>query len=93
MAVAQSFPKPPGAKGFFMGDQIGGSGWEVEAEDGSIEKFYVDLSGDIPGVRVSVDLLLADAPPELSGVNIQKLSANYLSYLEALVAEAKSEFC
>lgn len=93
MAVAQNFRKPPGARGFFFGDQIGGSGWEVETEDGSIEKFYVDLSGEIPGVKVSIDLILADGPPELSGVNIEELSSEYLNYLEGLVTEAHSTFC
>jgi hypothetical protein len=40
-------PKPSGAKTFFMGDQAGGSGWEVELPDGSTEKLYLDLPGDI----------------------------------------------
>src|SRR5262249_12088167 len=28
-------PPPPNAKGFFIGDHLGGSGWEVELPDGS----------------------------------------------------------
>ena len=32
-------PPPPNAKGFFIGDNLGGSGWEVKLPDGSIEKY------------------------------------------------------
>jgi hypothetical protein len=40
-------PAPPGAGAFFMGDPMGGSGWEIEQPDGTTEKFYVDLPPEI----------------------------------------------
>jgi hypothetical protein len=42
-------PAPPNAKGMFMGDQAGRSGWEVQMPDGSTEHFYFDLPEDIGG--------------------------------------------
>jgi hypothetical protein len=50
---------PPGAIGFFVGDPLGGSGWSVEAEDGTTEKFYVTLPDDL---RVRTWLTLPDQP-------------------------------
>ena len=36
-------PRPRGARGFFTGDQNGGSGWEVQLPDGRKEKFACAL--------------------------------------------------
>lgn len=38
---------PPWADSAFIGDQYGGSGFEVEQPDGSTEKFYVDFPEEI----------------------------------------------
>ena len=38
---------PPGARGFFIGDQLGGSGWEVALPDGTTDKYYVALPEDL----------------------------------------------
>lgn len=44
----QKFGRPPvGAKAFFIGDHLGGSGWEVELADGTTEKYYVELPSSI----------------------------------------------
>lgn len=47
---------PPHAKSFFIGDQYGGSGWEVQTEDGSLEKYYVELPEEIK-IKSSIELI------------------------------------
>ncbi len=86
-------PPPPNAKGFFMGDQYGGSGWEVQLHDGSIEKLYVELPYDI-----AVASLHFPRPPEnhlgskMEDLSIEKLASLYFAYLDRLVVSAKEEF-
>ncbi|MEN3273836.1 MAG: hypothetical protein V7636_2597, partial [Actinomycetota bacterium] len=43
---------PPGTVSTFIGDQLGGNGWEVQMPDGSIQKVYFDLP-DQPGLSVT----------------------------------------
>lgn len=38
-----SIPQPPSAKGFFIGDELGGSGWIIQQPDGSQEKYYASI--------------------------------------------------
>lgn len=86
-------PAPPNARGFFIGDSLGGSGWEVELPDGSIEKYYVELPSDIG----STSLHFPDAPDshlgqQVSDSSIQSLSTMYIGYLRQLVESAEKEF-
>jgi hypothetical protein len=84
---------PPNARGFFMGDELGGSGWIVELPDGSTETYYVEIPGDI---RVTISSQFADAtqemglpPPEKP---IDSILRDYVEYLTGLVAAARKEF-
>ncbi|MDQ6691103.1 MAG: hypothetical protein M3Z18_11405 [Gemmatimonadota bacterium] len=86
-------PPPPGAGAFFMGDQSGGSGWEIQTADGQVEKFYVDIPGDI----ASFEVHLPDAPLEHKGqkvadTRIETLATLYFDYLAGLVESARKEF-
>jgi hypothetical protein len=92
MALMQRHKAPPGAKAFFMGDNIGGCGWEVEVGPGVTEKYYVDVPDNIPGLQMTINVHLLDAPEELRGETIVELSIHYLSYLTALVREARMQF-
>ncbi len=56
-------PAPPGATSFFIGDQNGGSGWELKRADGTVEKYYIDLPPDIGEVAVHL-------PKRLSHIGI-----------------------
>lgn len=76
---------PPGAKGFFIGDQFGGSGWQVLSPDGSIEHFYVTLPPDI-GVTT---VILPDAPGD---GDAHRLTDEYLTKLELIAREACDKF-
>jgi len=86
-------PPPPFAKSFFIGDELGGTGWEVEFPDGSKMKYYVKLPSDIG----SVTLHFPNAPThhlgkEISDYSIGKLSLIYIEYLRKMVRDAKSKF-
>jgi hypothetical protein len=85
---------PPGAESFFIGDQLGGSGWEIALPDGTKEKYYVDLPDTI---RMQTYLHLPNPPEEHLGQPIRDSSAEglcalYVSYLSALVSAAEGEF-
>lgn len=90
--LIQRYKTPPNAKGFFIGDRIGGCGWEIDIGDGKTENFYVDVPNNLPGFSLVMDVKLSDAPIELLDKNIHELSDYYLKYLERLVMEAKSLF-
>ncbi|MDJ0951653.1 MAG: hypothetical protein QNJ94_22310 [Alphaproteobacteria bacterium] len=92
MALMQLYEAPPGAKGFFVVDRIGGCGWEVELEPGVTEKFYVDVPDNIPGLQLRISVHLPDTPEGLKEKTIQELSEHYLSYLSMLLREAKKVF-
>ncbi len=86
-------PPPPGAGAFFMGDQAGGSGWEIPGESGEVEKFYVDIPGDIATFEVH----LPDAPATHRGKpiadkQIQTLAQLYFDYLSTMVDSARKKF-
>lgn len=89
----ERFPKPPGAKGFFIGDQYGGSGWIVELADGTQESYYVEL----PPENVTVSIHLSDAPvSRLAGSPEDRTPLSvarfYLTYLRRMVEDAKRTF-
>ena len=56
--LARFGPPPQKARGLFIGDNLGGSGWEIQLPDGSIEKYYVELPSEIG----FVSLHFPDAP-------------------------------
>jgi hypothetical protein len=85
---------PPGAKAFFVGDSLGGSGWEVELADGSTEKYYVQLPS---AVKMESTLHFPDPPREHLGMlitdtSLQNLARLYIAYLSSLLDEAEAEF-
>jgi hypothetical protein len=84
-------PKPPPflkVKGFFIGDNLGGSGYEILLPDGSIEKYYIELPDEIG----RAELILHDAPgvvgDDLFSSSAVELSRNYLGYIGKMVKDA-----
>jgi hypothetical protein len=59
-------PPPPNAKEFFIGDQFGGSGWQVQLEDGTLEKMYVTF----PEGQIRTRLIFANLPLEHLGLRL-----------------------
>ncbi len=87
-----SVPKPPGAKGFFIGDRSGGSGWEVELPNGETQNFYVQIPQGIPGVEITVNFHLTEAPEKLRKVPVPNLAQHYFTQLSNLYDEAREQF-
>jgi hypothetical protein len=83
---------PPGASGFFIGDQTGGSGWEIELPDGTKEKYYVDLPESMAKVQQHFSELPVPDDDDLKKKSIEELSEYYLKELEVVVDEAREAF-
>jgi hypothetical protein len=83
---------PPGAGAFFIGDQLGGSGWEIEMPDGSKEKYYVELPSEIGEVKQHFHNFPEADAPELKGKSVEELSGLYLGRLEQLLDGARAHF-
>ena len=71
----------------------GGSGWEIPTEGGAIEKFYIDIPGDIATFAVH----LRDAPETHKGKpirdkQIQTLGQLYFDYLSSMFEAARKKF-
>ena len=86
-------PSPPGAKGFFIGDEFGGSGWFVEEPNGKRFKIYVNLPSDIG----STWMTLENIPHKHKGMEIDDNSLEsvctlYIDYLSNMVEEAIDRF-
>jgi hypothetical protein len=92
MDIMRRFKPPPRAKGFFIGDNIGGSGWQVETDDGAIEKYYVTIPDDIPGVELDVHIHLVGAPDEYKHAPADQVCELYLDTLSKLLTDARRHF-
>jgi len=80
---------PPYAKDFFIGDQIGGSGWEVDYGNGIKEKIYVELPQK---VKMSIDFevnKLSDLDISMSTLEMLEY---YYTYLYSIYFDAKLHF-
>ena len=90
--ILDNYKKPPGTVGFFIGDQMGGSGFEVELPDGSKEKYYVELPSDVASVTQHFNELPVPEDDELKNKTIEELSGYFISKLELLLDNARQEF-
>jgi len=86
---------PPGARSFFIGDSVGGSGWEVERPDGETEKYYVQLPPEVEA-NITTALHLPEPPTEHLGRHLDDTSICYLvrlyvDYVEQLLRAANSD--
>lgn len=85
---------PPGTRATFIGDPLGGSGFEVALPDGTIEKYYISLPEEW-GAQVTWNL--PEPPDQHLGQPIRDQSPAalcqlYLAYLSDLVASAEAHF-
>lgn len=91
--IARFGPPPPFAKAFFIGDELGGTGWEIELPDGTKAKYYVELPSDIGTVT-----LRFPSPPDrhlgkkIDDPAVENLSNLYLGYLSRMLEDAKQKF-
>ncbi|WLG31936.1 hypothetical protein PSH85_16365 [Pseudomonas simiae] len=85
--------KPPfESTSFFMGDQNGGSGWELDLGGGESIKYYISIPKSIGEVRQVFHGLPENIPPELRDLSVDELCGIYLGKLTDLLKAAKKEF-
>lgn len=84
--------KPPGAKAMFIGDQLGGSGWEVELQGGETLRYYVELSVEIGVVEQSFALPHSDKFKSLENKSTLELTEHFLGSLSEIVNDANRTF-
>jgi hypothetical protein len=89
-----SVKAPEGAIDTFIGDNLGGSGWEVRRSDGATERVYASLPTDWD---ITVETELANGPTTHHGQilldnSIENCGTLYLRYLDALVSEAATKW-
>lgn len=83
---------PPGARSFFIGDQAGGSGWEIELADGSKEKYYVEIPESMAKIQQHFSELPVPDDDELKRKSIEELCTYYLEKLENILDSARKYF-
>lgn len=86
--MEQFLPAPSGAVSFFMGDQMGRSGWDIVGPDGQTEKYYIEVPKEI----LDFNAHFRDAPEALERRPAEELLAEYLDKVGAVVADARSRF-
>ena len=84
---------PPFAKSFFIGDELGGTGWKIELPDGTKAKYYVELPSEIG----SVALHFPNPPDQhldkkIDDCSVENLSKLYLDYLNRMLKDAIQKF-
>lgn len=86
--------RPPGATGFFVGDEWGGVGWTVAQPDGRILKYYVDAP---PEMGMIATRHFQNPPTlhlgkQLPNTTVEALCTTYVAYLTRLVEAAETHF-
>lgn len=75
------FERPPGARGFFIGDQNGGTGWLIADQEGNETPYYVALPPEFGRVWLMLT--------EHDGRDASEVASSYVSALEAYLNELK----
>jgi hypothetical protein len=92
--VRQLGSRPDGATGVFVGDELGGIGWEIELPDGTIERLYVT----VPEADIHARVGVIDYPPPpntFQGRDVKSLEEAlrlYIEYMGGMIASARSAF-
>lgn len=80
---------PPFSKSFFIGDQIGGSGWEIDYGNGITEKLYIVLPQDI---KMVIDFEIIDLTSLDNDMSTIDMLEYYYDYLHAIYIDARKTF-
>lgn len=85
--------KPPfAASSFFLGDESGCSGWEMDLGGGEKLKYYVSIPQSIGEFQQVFHSLPENIPSELREMSVEQLCEIYLGKLQKLLEETKKEF-
>jgi|FLOH01.1.fsa_nt_gi hypothetical protein len=90
--MARFEPRPPGATGFFIGDNLGGSGWEIELPNGAKEKYYMEIPSDIGQVSQVFSDTRTEKSEVLADRSVDDLAGEYLKKLSNIVDDARKTF-
>jgi len=85
-------PGPPGTIAFFIGDEYGGTGWEVEMPDGTMEKYYIELPPEIGEMKQVFSNFSETGAPDFKNRSIEELCEIYLKRIEVLLNDAREQF-
>jgi len=86
-------PAPPNAVAFFLGDENGGSGWEVRLEDDTIQKIYLELPERIGRFWLAFENLPEEnLGSPIADDSLENICRLYVQYLERLVDAAQREW-
>ena len=93
LSTDQIGPSPEGAKSLFIGDHLGGIGWDVDRGDGTAGKVYWKLPREVGEVWYTFrDAPLIHLGKDITGLSAAHLLDLYLKYLARLVGEARRTF-
>jgi hypothetical protein len=85
--------KPPfESTSFFMGDQNGGSGWEMDLGGGESIKYYITIPKSVGEFRQVFLSLPENIPSEIRDLSVDELCSIYLDKLAALLMSTRKEF-
>lgn len=82
-----NFKKPKNAISFFMGDRLGGNGWEILMPDGSIENYYIDLPESY-----GYSTLVAEIGDSDESFDLLTYTRTYYDFLSNMVKDAEQRF-
>lgn len=87
------FEKPPfESDSFFISDENGGSGWEMNLGDGESIKYYINIPTSVAEVKQVFHSFPDNIPEDFRSKSTYELCAIYLDKLKVLVAKSKVEF-
>ena len=93
LSELQKIPKPKNAKGFFMGDENGGSGWIVQGENGKEEKVYVEVPPELGHSSSEfIDPPSIHLGKKIDDTSIENLCKLYYAYFDYLVSKTIKKF-
>jgi hypothetical protein len=84
--------RPPGATSFFIGDQNGGSGWDITHSDGSTSVVYVNSDKDIPEARIIVWNSSQFAPKGKEQTPVEELFEQYTDEYNKILLDGIKRF-
>lgn len=87
------FERPPfDAQRFFLGDETGGSGWEMDLGNGESIKYYVEVPTSVAESKQVFSDMPEAVPQELRDSSIESLCEKYLNKISEVLSSAKREF-
>lgn len=91
-SMAQLERPPFAASSFFMGDETGCSGWEMDLGGGEKIKYYISIPQSVGEFQQVFHGLPENIPEELRKMSVVELCEIYLVRLQELMDDARREF-